>query len=83
MKSVRLDETLEARLEEAARVSGQSVSAFIRQAIEERCEGILGRRLAPRLKDVAGVIKSQGGRARQSGKGFTQQVQSAAKGKRE
>jgi len=68
MKSVRLDETLEARLEEAARVSGKSVSEIIRQAIDERCEHILGQRLAHRLTDVIGAIRSDGGRARRSGK---------------
>jgi len=70
MRSVRLDELLESRLEQAARVSGEPVSNIIRQAIEERCEAILGQRLAHRLRDVTGIIRSKGGRARRSGKAF-------------
>ena len=70
MRSVRLDEALESRLEEAARVSGEPVSNIIRKAIEERCEAILGKRLAHRLRDVVGTVRSQGGRARRTGKAF-------------
>ncbi len=71
MRSVRLDEALESRLEQAARLSGEPVSNIIRQAIEERCEAILGQRLADRLRDVAGTVRSKGGRARQAGKAFS------------
>jgi predicted DNA-binding protein len=70
MRSVRLDDTLEARLEEAARISGQPVSNIIRQAIEARCEAILGQKLAHRLRDVTGVVRSRGGRARRTGREF-------------
>ena len=70
MRSVRLDEALEARLEEAALVSGRAVSDIIRQAVEERCEAILGQRLAHRLGDVAGIVRSRGGRARRTGRAF-------------
>jgi predicted transcriptional regulator len=70
MRSVRLDAALEARLEEAALVTGKPVSDIIRQAIEERCEAILGQRLAHRLGDVAGIVRSKGGRARRTGKAF-------------
>ncbi|HSR69377.1 MAG TPA: ribbon-helix-helix protein, CopG family [Acidobacteriota bacterium] len=76
MKSVRLDKSLEAKLQEAARISGQSVSSLIRVAIEERCRDILGQRLAPRLADVTGVIKSGGGRARRSGEAFAEHLRS-------
>jgi hypothetical protein len=70
MRSVRLNEVLESRLEEAARVSGEPVSNIIRLAIEERCKVILGERLANRLTDVTGIVRSQGGRARRTGKAF-------------
>ena len=70
MRSVRLDESLEARLEEAAVLTGQPVSVIIRQAIEERCEAILGQRLAHRLRDVVGIVRSKGGRARRTGEAF-------------
>ena len=57
MRSVRLDEALEARLEEAALVSGKPVSDIIRQAIEERCESILGQRLAHRLRHCRSPVR--------------------------
>lgn len=74
MRSVRLDEALESRLEQAAKLSGEPVSNIIRQAIEERCEAILGQRLADRLRDVTGTVRSNGGRARQTGKAFGAQL---------
>jgi len=70
MRSVRLDQALESRLEQAAQLSGEPVSNIIRQAIEERCEAILGQRLADRLRDVTGTVRSNGGRAGQTGKAF-------------
>jgi predicted transcriptional regulator len=81
MRSVRLDEALEARLEEAALISGKPVSEIIRQAIEERCETILGQRLAHRLGDVAGLVRSKGGRARRTGQAFRETLEKE-KGKR-
>lgn len=79
MRSVRLDDALEARLEEAARVSGESVSSIIRHAIEEECANILGERLAPRLADVTGVIRSKGGRARRTGEAFVKELRSRSR----
>lgn len=70
MRSVRLDQALESRLEQAAQLSGEPVSNIIRQAIEERCEAILGQRLADRVRDVTGTVRSKGGRARNTGKAF-------------
>jgi predicted DNA-binding protein len=81
MRSVRLDEALEARLEEAALISGKPVSDIIRQAIEERCESILGQRLAHRLRDVTGLVRSKGGRARRTGSAFREGLKKK-KGKR-
>jgi len=75
MKSVRLDETLETRLREAARLAGVPPSTFIRQAIEERCGRVLAERLDLRLTDVIGAIHSQGGRASQTGKAFLETLQ--------
>ena len=75
MRSVRLDETLEARLEAAARVRGCAVSDIIRQAIEAHCESILRERLGPRLRDVTGVVRSRGGRARRTGDAFRKQLE--------
>ena len=76
MKSFRLEKTLEARLEEAARISGKPVSNIIRSAVQKHCEKILGQRLDSRLADVTGVIRSEGGRARRTGKAFTESLQS-------
>lgn len=70
MRSVRLDAELESRLEEAARLEGKPVSSIIREAIDERCEAILGQRLAHRLRDVTGIVQGGGGRARRTGDAF-------------
>ena len=42
-RSFRLDAELERRLQEAAAREGVSASVFIRQAVEERCDVVLGR----------------------------------------
>lgn len=70
MRSVRLDEALEARLAEAARVTGQPVSGVIRDAVAQWCDALLGQRLDRRLADVIGVVHSEGGRAEKSGRAF-------------
>ena len=74
MKSVRLSERMEAELEEAARISGDSVSGIIRRAVQERCHHILGGRLDARVIDVAGTVQSKGGRARRSGGAFAESL---------
>ncbi len=74
MKSVRLSERMEAELEEAARISGDSASSIIRRAVQERCRIILGDRLDARVIDVAGTIQSNGGRARRSGRSFAESL---------
>ena len=75
MKSVRLDETLEARLRKAARLAGVPPSTFIRQAIEERCGRVLADRLDLRLGDVIGTVHSRGGRAGRTGEAFLETLQ--------
>ena len=74
MRSVRLDTALEAQLEEAARVSGEPVSRIIRRAIESQCREILSEQLAPRLRDVIGVVESAGGRATRTGAAFIESL---------
>jgi hypothetical protein len=76
MRSVRLDEALEAQLEKASRASGESASNIIRHAVEKHCEQILSQRLAPRLADIIGVVNSHGGRARRTGKAFAENLRS-------
>ncbi len=61
--SVRLDPDLEARLERAASLRGESKSDFIRAAVAERVEATLGSSLVDRLAHVIGQIDLGGGRA--------------------
>ena len=73
MRSVRLDDALEKRMEEAASVAGQPVSALIREAVREKCDNVLGDRLDVQLADVIGLISGRG-RSRassQTGRIFT------------
>ena len=70
MKSVRLDDELEARLERAAQALNMSQSEFIRDAVNRRCEEILETSLAERLGSVVGLVKSSGGRAADTGAAF-------------
>ena len=74
MKSVRLSERMEAELEEAARISGDSVSSIIRRDAQKRCRLILGDRLDARVIDVAGTIQSKGGRARRTGRALAESL---------
>lgn len=70
MRSLRLDEQLERRLQKAAATEGTSVSEFIRRAADERATRTLGDESTDRLADVIGTVRSSGGRARKSGKAF-------------
>ena len=70
MKSVRLDPSLEEKLERAARALATSESEFIRDALVRRCEEVLGSSLAERLAPVVGIVNSAGGRAARSGAAF-------------
>jgi Ribbon-helix-helix protein, copG family len=75
VRSVRLDAGLEARLQEAARVTGKPISTLIRDALEAYCDALLKDRPACRLADVIGVVQSTGGRARRTGKAFRETLQ--------
>jgi predicted transcriptional regulator len=76
VRSLRLDPELDDKLRRAAAAEEKSVSEFIRRAAEERADEVLGRRTSERFSDVAGVISGGGGRARRSGKAFTEQLTS-------
>ncbi len=69
-KSVRFSHEQEALLEQAARALGVSQSKLIRDAIDEKCRGVLRPPLAQSLAPFIGRIKSAGGRARKSGVAF-------------
>jgi predicted transcriptional regulator len=70
MKSVRLDDELEGKLERAACALGMSQSEFLRDALARRCDEVLGGSLRERLAAVVGIVNSSGGRAAHSGKAF-------------
>lgn len=82
MRSVRLDDELESRLEETAKVSGQPVSAIIRDALRRRCDEVLGQRLDLRLADVIGVVASKGGSSRKTGREFAAVLAAKSRRKR-
>jgi len=82
MRSVRLDPEIEARLAAAAKIAGQSVSGFIREAVLERCDRLLGERLDRRLADVVGIVSSDGGRAERSGAAFADALAARDNGRR-
>jgi predicted DNA-binding protein len=63
MASVRLEPDLEARLEQAAAVRGESKSDFIRAAVTERIVATLGTSLVDRLAHVIGQAELGGGSA--------------------
>ena len=63
MTSVRLDPELEARLERAAALRGESKSDFIRAAVTDRIDATLGASLADRLGHVIGQVDLGGGLA--------------------
>jgi hypothetical protein len=67
IKRVRFGRDLQARLDRAARTVGISQSEFVRGAVEARCEKVLGASLGERLAAVLGTIRSEGGRARDTG----------------
>jgi hypothetical protein len=71
MRSLRLDPDLDEKVQRAAAVRGESVSEFIRHAAAERADQTLGTRPSEIFADVAGVIHGGGGRARKSGKAFS------------
>lgn len=75
MKSVRLSPELEAKLRQAAQLTDMSEAAFIRAAIEEKCDAILSDRLDIRLADIIGAADLGGGVANDTGKAFTEMLE--------
>ncbi len=73
MRSVRLERTLDERLQRAAAVAGESVSEFIRVAVDERAERTLTAEPTD-FDDVIGVVRGGGGRARRTGDAFRRVV---------
>lgn len=77
MRSLRLDPELDEKVQRAAALMEESVSEFIRHAAEERADQVLNDRPRDQFGDVAGVVHGGGGRARQSGKALTRQLNKA------
>ena len=69
-RSFRLDPELEHRLQEAAAREGVSASVFIRQAVQERCDAVLGRSLLEWLGDGVGSVESGNIDSRHTGRAF-------------
>ncbi|MGH2970135.1 MAG: DUF1778 domain-containing protein [Solirubrobacteraceae bacterium] len=73
-----MDPELEARLQQAATVRGESLSEFIRRAAAERADATLHAEPAADFSDVLGVIHGGGGRARRTGAVFTEALSQAS-----
>ncbi len=58
MRSVRLGDELELRLQEISQETGQPVSEIIREAVKKRCDQILGGKNERRLSYFIGALKS-------------------------
>jgi len=69
-----LDPQLEARLQRAATVLGESLSEFIRRAASERADATLIATPAGDFDDVLGVVHAGGGRARRTGEAFAESL---------
>lgn len=69
MRSLRLDDELEARLKLAAAARGESLSEFIRRAVDERAQATLVEGPGA-FDDVLGVVRGGGGRARRTGDAY-------------
>ncbi len=74
MRSVRLDDELDRRVRQAAAAEGASVSEFIRRAASERAEHTLATGASERLADVLGAVRGGGGRARDTGAAFIEEL---------
>jgi predicted DNA-binding protein len=74
MKTVRLGEELESKLDQLARRTGRTVSEIVREAVRNHCEMATADSLAARLADVTGTVSSGGGDSRKTGRRFTEAV---------
>ena len=75
MTSVRLDSALKDRLKRASVKSGKPASQLMREALDEKCNTILGTSLLDQMDGIAGIICSEGGRAENTGSAFKELLQ--------
>jgi len=69
---VRLDPDLELRLHQASARLGRSQSDVIRDAVNRYCDFVFADRLDLKLAPYLGAVHGGGGRARQTGRAFTE-----------
>jgi hypothetical protein len=60
MRSVRLDDELERRLAEAAKLTNTPISEIVRDAIRQKCDQVLSDKLYPRIADIVGSVSGNG-----------------------
>lgn len=70
-KSFRLSPELARRLEQAAARAGVPVSVFVRAAVLERCDAVLGSSLLEELGDTIGAVESGRMPSTDTGAAFT------------
>lgn len=66
MRSVRLDEELETRLEETARMTGKTVSEIVREAVKRHCDELAQPNLREKLGYAIGAVRSGGSDAKRN-----------------
>lgn len=73
---MRLDPRLDERVRRAAEAESSTVSEFVRAAVAERADRTLAEQVGAdeRLRDVVGVVRGGGGRARRTGETFAELV---------
>jgi hypothetical protein len=80
MKTLRMDADLEGRLQRAAAATGETMSAFIRQAAAQRADTVLRDDGNEGFSDVLGAIHGGGGRARRTGAAFAEALADTGRG---
>lgn len=78
-RSFRLDPGLERRLREVAARQAMPVSAVVREAVARHCDELLAADAGARLADVIGAVRSEGGRAAESGRAFKEALAARAR----
>lgn len=75
MRSLRLNDELDERVQRAAALEGSSVSEFLRRAASERAERALASDPSERLAYAIGVVRTDLGQARDTGAAFADLVE--------
>jgi hypothetical protein len=58
VQSLRLNDDLRREMRDAAAISGEGVSQFIRTAIQERCDRVKTKNAAKAFSEIVGMISS-------------------------